>query len=270
MKWSGPTDGASDCTPYFDSMTASITAADDVTLEIPAGQFTFSTQPKPLPRMNVRGQGKLATVLNKKFDNGALFTLDGKRGGGTRIEHLAALTYAGYAPGYFVYAAGDDALQPDVSVLRDLWVSSNDGGLWYANVVLDGGARVNPAPQGLRNFLIEDCELFNAVSCNLYAYNAVGLKVRGLGCYPGGGPTYGCGIYVAGDPNDPGRQSTRCFFDDCNVNGFLNVAASFECSYRGSLGQLIASDPSAAFWRIDARCPTSLRGALTTSEVTLW
>lgn len=266
MLWGGPTDGAADCTPYLDEVAAAVSGTGDITLDVPAGQFQFLTQPRPLPRMRIRGQGKLATVFNKRFAGGALFTLIGHRGGGTVIEGLAGLTYAEHSPGYFAYLAGSSEHQPDVSVLRDLWVSSNDGGLWYINVVLDGLARASP--QGLRGVLVEDCEFFNAYAANIWARDCVGLRVRGVGCFAGAGPAAGCGIYVSGGPS-VSEQSTRCYFDDVNNNGQLNITNSFQCSFRGSIGSLV-TDTESSHWRIDASCTGSVHNGLRDSVVELW
>ncbi len=221
--WQGPTDGVTDCTPYLNTIIACIPSTGDTVLEIPSGQFSFYSPPSPIPRMTIRGQGKLATIFNKHFDNSAMFFLDGKKGDGAIIESLACLSYKANAPGYFVYMAGDSSHQPDCTIIRDCWVSSNDGGTWYTNIVLDGTAR--KSPQGLRMVLIEDCELFNAETFSITAANCVGLKVRGVGLFVGTGKT--CGIYV-----DP--ASTKCFFTDI-VNNGPPITRNPTCSYTGIL-----------------------------------
>src|SRR6187551_2718353 len=247
MLWPGPTDGEADCTPCLDDITSRINSAGDITLDFPAGQFQFLSAPKPIPRMTIRGQGKLATVFNKRFDGGALFTINGERGGGVVIDSLACLAYAKYAPGYMAYIAGTSDYQPDETVLRQLWCSSNDKGLWYINVVFDGLARLSP--QGLRDVMIEDCELFCAQAANIWARDCVGLKVRGVGCFAVTGPSSGSGIYITGG-TQTNQQSTRCYFSDVNNNGQLNITNSFQCSYRGSIGSLATDNSS--HWRIDA------------------
>src|SRR5678809_1573728 len=175
MIWQGPTDGVSDCTPYLNSVIQNIPmSTGDTVLEIPSGQFHFMSPPAHLPRMTIRGQSKLATVLHKHFDNSAMFYIDGQRGAGIVIQSLAWLCYKENGPAYFVYMSGDSVHQPDCTIIRDCWVSSNDLGKWYSNIYLDGSAR--SSPQGLRMVLIEDCELFNAETYSIMAINCVGLK----------------------------------------------------------------------------------------------
>jgi hypothetical protein len=265
MLWSGPTDDTSDCTPALNAVITAITGYGDITLDFPAGQFVFQSQPLPLPRMRIRGQGKLATVFHKRFDGGAMFYMTGHSGGGIVIEELACLCYAEHAPGYMAFLKGTVSYQPDESVLRQIWCSSSDGGLWYQNVVLDGLAR--SSPQGIRDVLIEDCEFFNAQNGNLWLRDCVGLKVRGTGIFGGAGPTSGCGIYITGGAA-VGQQSTRCYFDDVNNNGQLNIRNSFECSFRGTLGSL--NTDGSSHWRIDASCSGPRYNNLTNSKVDFW
>lgn len=266
MLWTGPLDGVSDCTPALNAVTDAINAAGDVTLDFPAGQFSFLSPPKPLPRMTIRGQGKLATVFSKRFDGGALFTITGHRGDGIVLESFACISYAAYAPGYLAYIAGTADYQPDETVLRQIWCSSNDKGTWYTHVVLDGLARLSP--QGLRDCLIEDCEFLNGVSASIWARDCVGLKVRGVGCFSGTGPAGGCGIYLTGGA-DVNHQSTRCYFEGVNNNGQLNISNSFQCSFQGSIGSLI-TDAVSSHWHIDASCPGPVSNQLKDSKVELW
>jgi len=254
MIWAGPTDGVSDCTPYLNSVINHITGTGDTVLEIPSGQFYFYSPPLTLPRMTIRGQGKLATVLHKKFDNGAMFYLQGDKGGGIVIEDLACLCYNANTPGYFVYMAGNSTYQPDCSIIRNCWVSSNDGGKWYSVIVLDGSARASP--QGLRMVVIENCELFNAEVASIWANDCVALKVRGVGCF-----MENCGIYLLG-------RSTDCSFTDITNNGFLHIDDTTTiCSYSGNMDSLNAGKSS--YWRISATCTGSSINNLINSDVRL-
>lgn len=202
MQWNGPTDGVTNCTPFFNKLVLSMEGGGkaDTVIEFPTGTFVFKTAPRALPQIHIRGQGMLSTTLIRRGTYGAFFQSNGSKGNGIVIEDLACWTEAEFSafPANFIHFVGGSVFQPDAFVLRNLWISSGDGGLWENNIFLDGINRLSP--QGLRIGTIENCHLFNARTAAIYARNCVGLLVRGTGTYPGAGAADGARIMIAGSP----------------------------------------------------------------------
>jgi len=200
--------------------------------------------------MSIVGQGEDRTELFKTFPGGVMFQSDGSLGDNLILQDFCCFC-AGGVPGYFAYLSAKAPYAADDTHLRNLRITSLTGGLWYCGVTIDGTGRITP--QGVREVVIEDVEIFNTTTASIYAMNAVNLVMRGGGCYPADGPLSGCGIYISGG-GQPSEDSTLCFFSDVNNNGVLDITNSFACSYRGGQIGSLNTDGASKQWIIDTIC----------------
>ena len=291
IQWQGPTDGVSDCTPYLNSVIASLPVVTEIRptsmepvahriLEIPSGRFCFKSTPKPLGKLILKGDHKLNTALCKQFVGPAFLTLDGTHGHGAMLSDLgfwcsAAFTHPAIACGDAIFLhATASGYAPDETIIQRCWFSSDDGGLWYNAINVNGLARTGngvTVPQGIREVVVEDCEIFNTFAASVVVTNGVGFQMRGGACVPGKyGPLAGCGIVVGGGGGT--RTNSTCVtFSGVNNNGFLNLANSSIGSFTGGqIGSLSLDPNSTQHWKIDTACAAGSSESVGTNQINLY
>lgn len=203
----------------------------------------------------------LSTLFIKRFNGGYLFADNGGSGNGLVLENFAVWAEAPYSPGYFLALSASATKAPDGYVLRNLWISSGNNGLWTYNILIDGLARTSP--QGIRDGIIDNCYIFNATpaGAGLFLRNAVATHVRDTRFFTG------ARLVVTGGENS-NQRTTGCHFTSCVVNNEFSITNSDLCSFTGHIGQLNTDDST--LWRIDAYCAEVLANNLSAnSNVTL-
>jgi hypothetical protein len=240
-------DGATDNTSAWNAALAQCAtgANGGKRIDAPAGVFAFLSQPNPVPDgCHIIGRGKVTTIFLKRFNGGIFFDLTGVGNGDMGLERFSILTDATSSPGYAVVLQGDATDQPDATVLRDLYVTSNNGGLWLVGLLVYGNARTSP--QGVRGVYMENCDWFNASAATMYLSNVVGFTMVGGGAYQGDGPSSAAGIWVTGG-GTPATTSTETWFLGVIISGQLNLTNGVNTGrFIGNVGAINA-DGSIAF-----------------------
>lgn len=265
--------GSADAAPALNTAIAQALAATDCRIELEAGNYYCHSGIVVPGGVSIEGMGKNQTALHARFSGGNLLTLTGAQGTCARLKRFACLTVAGFSPGYAVALSGNATLQPDETILEELYITNDDVGSWYGGILLDGLARVGSSavPQGLRDVVIEHCEIFGTTSASLYTRNVVGLKMIGGGCFASSDtPASGCGIYVTGG-GAPNTNSSLTDFVAVSNNGVLDITNSLGGSYHGGEADHIATDGSPG-WSIRTRCPNAAANTinLTSPDLGLW
>lgn len=259
--WYGPTDGVSDCSQILSKMIVDARLGGDPVIQFPAGVFVFTGAVLPdLGRAVIRGMSMLSTLFIKKFNGGVLFTANGTSGNGVVLEDFAVWADGAYNPGYFLSMTTNATQAPDGYVLRNLWISTGNGGYWTYNIIIDGLGRTSP--QGIRDGLIDNCYIFNATSsgAGLFLRNTVATHVRDTRLFTG------ARLVVTGGTN-ANQRTTGCHFSNVVVNNEFSITNSDLCSFTGHIGQL--NTDASTLWRIDAYCAQVLANNLVNSNVTL-
>lgn len=259
--WYGPTNGVSDCSPDLAKMVVESRTGGDPVIQFPSGVFVFNSPvTADLGRAVIRGQSMLSTLFVKAFNGGNFFYANGSSGGGLILENFAVWADASYSVGNFLSMSATATQSPDGFALRNLWVSSGNGGYWTYNLLIDGLARTYP--QGIRDGLIDNCYLFNATAAGagLFLRNAVATKVRDTGFFTG------ARLVITGGANS-NQKTTACHFRGVTVNDELSITNSFANSFEGHIGKL--NTDASSLWRINAYCAEVLANNLVNSHVNL-
>lgn len=236
----------SDTTPAFDRAVAWCREHNVHQLSFPAGNYAFRAPPRPIDfGLFLVGEGMAASVLEKDFDNGNFLTLTGGTGGnGGGMRDLAVLARPRRAPGNGIVLTATAHHAPHYTEFTNLWVTGaadprgGKPGVWGNTFLIDGRAAVGEL-QGVRGVRLENCHLFNADVSTLYAFNAVGLQVRGGGLYQGAGK--GCRLVITGG-GTPGRDNCDGIYISTNLGGELNLTNCQKVVFDGTLGELNAGD----------------------------
>lgn len=198
-----PTDFTIDNTPALNRAIAALAGGTLSVLRIPAGVWTFKSQPNPVPcGIHVEGDGGSSsfyqggTTLYKNFTSanstdkflhwdGSGQASNSSGGGMRRIGLMAAFgTTKGVA---FGATAQSDTQRPGYTIFEDILVRAEGGGSFDYAFIGDGQNCVTSGGQGLRDLTFRNVYLSGAavevgqlINCtnvnyeNLYSYQAGG------------------------------------------------------------------------------------------------
>jgi hypothetical protein len=183
----GACDGVTDNTPALNAANAAaLASATDKTVNIPAGNCLFASQPNLITNgVSLIGQGKGTTVLIRGYSGNFLRLL----GNGVRIENLSLHAGAGTSGGIGIEMVASNTLGAGGNhVLRHIWITSGSGATWAIPLGAWGDGRTI-APIGIRTIYMQDVTVFNATFQAMTWWHCHGCEWYGGGAYQGSGTT---------------------------------------------------------------------------------
>lgn len=175
---------SADTTPSLNAaIAAAVASPTDKTINLPAGDCRFATQPAPLSGgVALVGQGKATTVLRRAYSGDFLKIT----GNGVRVSSLSVYADAGTSGGVGIQMVADNTQAGGNHLIENVWVTGL--GTWAVPLGTWGADR-SLAPAGIRTVTLRDVSLFNATSWGAVLWGCVSCEWFGGGVYQGYGTT---------------------------------------------------------------------------------
>jgi len=183
--YGGKCDNVFDNTPALNSaIAAAIASPTDKTINIPAGDCNFNSQPATLKAgIGILGQGKAVTVLHRNY-NGNFLHIEGN---GVRVKDLTIYANINTTGGIGIEMVASDAVGSGGNhVISSVWITGM--GTWAIPLGAWGHERYQ-LPAGIRAIILQDVSVFNATWQAMTWWGCVSCEWFGGGAYQGFGTT---------------------------------------------------------------------------------
>jgi hypothetical protein len=209
--------GGTDNTSKFNTMLASLSGSESVTVRFPAGQYHFTSKPNNISSsVKFVGDGISNTRLFRDFAAGAsgegIFNfVGGANGSSVSQMSIESNGSPGGATGCLISLIASASSAPDFCRFSDLYLTSNNTDVF--KIYIDGSLRTG-SPSGVRDTFISNCSIFGGSLGGVYAKSVVAFHMTSCDTFPAGGVSGK--IVITGDPSN---KSNYVNIDGAYIHG---------------------------------------------------